>query len=256
MIQMQNKFFSCVESRIQDQGELYARFHLGTFFRGQALTVANALRRTLLAEIPSMVVTEVHIEGVVHEFATIPGIQESVLDILLNLKRLVFTLSDQESSFITQQATKNKVFLKIRGPAEVTAGALKLPPHLACVWPDHHIATLSSDGELTLSLGLEIVNPNEINLFRPKNSTPTINEKKIFQLDTIPSPVRKVNYVIHELDAKTGSEYVALEIWTDGSLKPNQALQFSLKQLTKLFYEFAQVSKNLLEDHKEIQNQR
>ena len=91
MVQIQNKFYSCVETRIQSQGEMYARFHLGTFFRGQALTVANALRRTLLGELPCLVVTNAQIDGVVHEFSSIPGVQESVLDILLNLRELVKT---------------------------------------------------------------------------------------------------------------------------------------------------------------------
>ena len=100
MIQIQNKFYSCVETRIQSQGEMYARFHLGTFFRGQALTVANSLRRTLLGELPCFMVTRVQIDGVSHEFSSIPGVQESVLDILLNLKRLTFTISNKKFNLV------------------------------------------------------------------------------------------------------------------------------------------------------------
>ena len=96
MIQIQNKFYSCVETRIQSQGEMYARFHLGTFFRGQALTVANALRRTLISELPSLIITGVEFQGINNEFALLPGVQESVLDILLNLKRLTFTISNKK----------------------------------------------------------------------------------------------------------------------------------------------------------------
>ena len=87
MTKTQNLFFSCVDSRIQEQGSMYARFHLGTFLRGQSLTFANALRRTLLSEIPGVVITDVIIEGAGHEFATLPGVEETVLDILLNLKK-------------------------------------------------------------------------------------------------------------------------------------------------------------------------
>jgi DNA-directed RNA polymerase subunit alpha len=91
MTKIPNLFFSCIDSRIQDKGSMYARFHLGTFFRGQALTFANALRRTLLSEMPGLVITDVRIEGANHEFATLPGVEETVLDILLNLKKLVLT---------------------------------------------------------------------------------------------------------------------------------------------------------------------
>ena len=85
ILQMQTKFLSCVESRIYDHGQIYARFHLGTFFRGQALTVANALRRTLLSELPGIVITSVEIQGINHQVATLAEAKEIVLDIILNL---------------------------------------------------------------------------------------------------------------------------------------------------------------------------
>ena len=99
MTKTKNLFFSCVESRTQNQGSMYARFHMGTFFRGQALTFANALRRTLLSEIPGIVITDVFIEGACHEFATLSGVEESVRDILLNLKSLVFTSGSKLKDF-------------------------------------------------------------------------------------------------------------------------------------------------------------
>ena len=329
MIQFQNKFYSCVDTRIQSQGEMYARFHLGTFFRGQALTVANALRRTLLGEIPCLVVTRVEIDGVTHEFSTLPGIQESVLDILLNLKRLTFTISNKKFNLFRTSSLKTKVFLKIRGPAKVTAADLKLPTQLSCVWHNQYIATLSSNAELACVLELAVVHPkflileqnqnqffqldqknkflsrggdfslslkekesylskkdtdtessilkiekdsslskkekklslsktekdsslsskesqvkNEAISLTPndKNSSDEKN-KKIFYLETNSSPVRKVNYVINELDTKKESEYIVFEIVTDGSIEPKEALRFAFKQLTKLFYDFTQISK-------------
>ena len=89
MIQEPKKFVSYIESRIEDNNNLYARFHLGSFIGGQALTIANALRRTLLAEIPAFVITRIEIDGVNHEFATLPGIEESILNIVLNLKKIL-----------------------------------------------------------------------------------------------------------------------------------------------------------------------
>lgn len=245
MVQIQNKFYSCVETRVQTQGEMYARFHLGTFFRGQALTVANALRRTLLGEIPSLVVTKVQIDGVSHEFSNIPGVQESVLDILLNLKRLTFTLSNKNFNIFSNSSLKTKVFLNIRGPAKVTAADLKLPANLACVWPHHYIATLSANAELVCILELSVVHPKQKLLLESQNISTEIvdNEKKIFYIQPTSNPVRHVNYVIYDLDSKKNSEYVALEIITDGSIEPKQVLNFAFKQLTKLFYEFAQLSK-------------
>jgi DNA-directed RNA polymerase subunit alpha len=248
MNQIHNKFCSCVETRIQSQGEMYARFHLGTFFRGQALTVANALRRTLLGELPCLVVTKAQIDGVVHEFSSIPGIQESVLDILLNLKRLTFTISNKKFNIFSNSSLKTKVFLKIRGPAKVTAADLKLPTNLACVWPNNYIATVSSNAELACMLELAVVHPKQKLLTESKKiSNDSIDKnKKIFNLETNSSPIRKVNYVIYELDSKTESEYLALEIVTDGSIEPKQALRFAFKQLTKLFYDFTQVSREII----------
>lgn len=247
MIQIQNKFYSCVETRIQSHGEMYARFHLGTFFRGQALTVANTLRRTLLGEIPCLIVKKVHIDGVIHEFSSIPGVQESVLDILLNLKRLTFTIARKKTNIFLNSNLKAKVFLKIRGPAKVTAADLKLPPDLACVWPNHYIATVSSNAELTCVLELALVHPrqNLLNESQTKNISSALTEKtkKIFLLENNSSPIRKVNYIIYELDSKKNSEYLALEIVTDGSIEPKQALKFAFNQLTKLFYDFIKISK-------------
>jgi len=95
MSQSEHRFFSYIESRIQDKGELYGRFHLGTFCGGQALTVANALRRTLLAEIPGLIITSVDIEGAPHEFGTLPGVKENILSILLNIKKWLLLLHNQ-----------------------------------------------------------------------------------------------------------------------------------------------------------------
>ncbi len=244
---MQKKFLSCVESRIQGHGEMYARFHLGTFFRGQGLTFANALRRTLLSEVPRLGVTSVEFEGVVHEFATIPGVQETVLDILLNIKKLVFTPANSEIDLLAEQSFKTKAFLKVQGPAKITASDLKISPNLSCVWPSDPIATLNSNGELILTLELKVIDPTKSFLDKSILSVQGGKEKQIFSLDTTPNPVQKVNYIIHEFDKKTGLEYITLEIWTNGSLTPKQTLIFALKKLTKLFYQFSQVNKNLFE---------
>ena len=142
MPNQEDKFVSYIESRIQDNGELYARFHLGTFVEGQALTIANALRRTLLSEIPGFVVTSVDIDNASHEFSTLLGIHESVLNILLNLKRMA-VMSRSEKSFNYFSVSPPYQFnahINLSGPGTVTAANIKFPPELTPVFPDHHFS--------------------------------------------------------------------------------------------------------------------
>jgi DNA-directed RNA polymerase subunit alpha len=239
MKKVQNLFFSCVDSRIQDQGTMYARFHLGTFFHGQALTFANALRRILLSEIPSLLITDVVIEGASHEFAILPGVEETVLDFLLNLKTVVFT--PWNSNFTDLEKVQTSGFLKFRGPGKVTAADLKLPLMIKCVNPKTHLATLTSGEEISLRFNLAVCSPHTQKNISKKILHGSKNQKIVFE--TVPMPVQKVNYVIKSLNTKQGSEYVVLEIWTDGSLLPQEAVQFALKKTTQLFYQFAFLSK-------------
>ena len=234
MTKNQNLFFSCVDSRIEDQGTMYARFHLGTFFQGHALTFANAIRRTLLSEIPALVITDVSIAGANHEFATLSGVEETVLEVLLNLKKLVFVPC--KSKLTDLENFQEIGFLKSRGPRKLLAKDIKLPITVKCVNPNAHIATLTTSGEFGLQFTLQIQNPHQIGKDQPSYPVDTKNRKLV--LDTVPAPIRKVNYVIQELDAKQGSEYIVLEVWTDGSVLPDESLQFALKNLTNLFFGF------------------
>jgi DNA-directed RNA polymerase subunit alpha len=239
MTNTQNLFFSCVDSRIEEQGSMYARFHLGTFLRGQSLTFANALRRTLLSEIPGFVITTISIEGASHEFATLPDVKETVLDILLNLKKVVF--KPALSNITALENFKATVFLKSSGPKKLFASDLKLPLTVKCINPNTHIATLTTNGEFSLRFDLEIRRPQQsvptknISLGKPKNRN--------FLFDIVPMPVQKVNYVIKSLNVKQASEYLVLEVWTDGSISPQETLQFALKNLTVLFYQFGSFAK-------------
>jgi DNA-directed RNA polymerase subunit alpha len=244
MTKTQNLFFSCVDSRIQDHGSLYARFHLGTFVQGQALTFANALRRTLLSETPGLILTDVLVKGATHEFATLLGVQEPVLDIVLNLKKLVFLPSvSKETNLETFQATG---FLKVRGPGRFSAADLKFPRTVKCVNPSAHIVTLTSDAEFALRFTLEFKNPT--NFIPEQIYYPSENKSRKLVVDTIPMPIQKVNYVIKSLNAKQGSEYIVLEVWTDGSVRPDESVQFALKKLTDLFFRFAEMSKQNIQN--------
>lgn len=243
---MQTTFLSCVESKIYNYGQIYARFHLGTFFPGQGLTVANALRRTLLSDLPGIVVTSVQFQGADHEFAILPGVQESILDIVLNLKQLVFRSSFEKLTEFPEHQFSNSVFVKIKGPAQVTAADLKLPPYLTCVDPTAYIATISPTGELAFKLDLKLKNHHKLTNELDNQAERKLEKGKIFCLDTVPTPVQKVNYLINEVESKKNSEYISLEIWTDGSIHPTQALEFSLKKLTKLFFDFLEITQEIL----------
>ena len=140
---MEPLLLSCIESRVENSRNFYGRFQLGPFVLGQAITIANSLRRSLLSEISGLAITAVEIEGVAHEYSTIEGIRESVLDILLNIKQIVLT-----SDFQIQEP--QVAFLQVQGPGIVRAKDIKLPISIQSVDPEQYIATLLYDGLLKM----------------------------------------------------------------------------------------------------------
>ena len=159
-------FISCKESRIENNRSFYGRFHLGTFEPGQSLTIANALRRSLLSDCVGVAIISLKIENVYHEYSTLPGVKDSILDIILNFKEIV--LKKIKNPLQGFQGYKNKGicsiyeqigstffkpmigYLKVQGPGIVTAKDLRLPPFLQCVDPNQYIATLADDGFLNV----------------------------------------------------------------------------------------------------------
>lgn len=265
MTKAENLFISCVESRIQNQGSLYGRFYIGPFFRGQAVTFANALRRSLLSEIPGVIITDLVIDGADHEFVSLPGVEEPVFDILLNIKNTVFAPCISKLNEL--EKFQAEVLLYGRGPAKLTARDLKIPRTVKCVNPETHLATLTTGGELSLRFTLSVCTPqqskrNQSQAILPKTrfsqekreeSAPlakatdhseVVHENRRLIIQTVPMPIQKVNYSIKSLNEKDGSEFVVFEVWTDGSLLPHEAVQYGLKQLTHLFYQFASLNQN------------
>jgi len=233
MIQERKKFVSYIESRIEDNNSLYARFHLGSFVRGQALTIANALRRTLLSEIPGFIITRVEIDGINHEFATLPGLHESILNVVLNLKRMV--LVGENLNIFSLPGEEFKASLNTRGPKIVTAKDIKFPAELSALVPSHYIGTLGSNGELKLNLTIQYSDPL---VFQKPKKNDLNNQPTELVLDTIPKPVKQVNFGIHQMPNTSTDEYISFEIWTDGSITPKDALDYSLEKLTRIFYDF------------------
>nr|WVD56169.1 alpha subunit of RNA polymerase [Tetradesmus sp. JML-2023b] len=158
---IQDFFLSCKECILENPRNFYGSFSLGPFQNSQSLTVANALRRTLLAEISGIAITHLEIEGVTHEYSTLVGVRESVLDLLLNFKGIVV----QNTAPLTKPLFG---YLHVRGPGIVRVSDLKFPPMIQCVDPDQYIATLNENGKLVLKFQISDFKNSQKNLDESK----------------------------------------------------------------------------------------
>lgn len=242
---MKNFFLSCKEIRIEPSTPktYYGSFYLGPFPTGQGLTVANALRRTLLSDISGLAITSVKIEGVTHEYSTIQGVRETVLDILLNLKEIVVR-KKIETQFIETQLG----YLQVRGPGTVRAIDLKLPPGFQCMDPDQYIATLTENGSLNLVITIDegknfIFRKNEVSFSNIDKNAP-IPTTNFLAIDAVFTPVKKVNYTIEPYGSESlqeANEIVILEVWTNGNVLPDEAVCQTLNYLRVLFTELGKL---------------
>uniref|UniRef100_UPI0030012700 RNA polymerase subunit alpha n=1 Tax=Prototheca miyajii TaxID=2034260 RepID=UPI0030012700 len=228
-------FISCIESKKLDFDQIYARFHLGFFYKKDALSFSNVIRRILLTSIPSLVITEVSILGVQHELDTIDGVRETVFDIIENLKNVVFTFNNRFSNLVKFE--KIQGFIKKKGPGIITAADIKISPNISVLRSSQYIASLSWEAELIISFKLQMIDPTKSVL--PKIAHQFENNNKIFNLDQVSQPIKNVNYSIRHLDENPELEYIILDLITDGSIEPKKALYYSLYKATNLFYDFA-----------------
>lgn len=214
----------CVESDTGDDRSSYSKFVLEPLDRGQGITVGNALRRVLLSNLEGAAVTAVRIAGVTHEFMTVPGVREDVLDILLNMKEVVL------KSYSSQPQIGR---LRVEGPATITASYFDLPPEVQVVDPGQYIATLAAGSTLEMEFRIEKgIGYRAIE--RSRDETAALD---FLQIDSIFMPVRKVNYTVE--DARVGGsvekDRLILEIWTNGSLTPQESLSQAADILVGLF---------------------
>lgn len=176
---MEQPLLSCIESKVENNRSFYGRFQLGPFDLGQGETIANALRRSLLSELSGLAITAVEIEGVTHEYSTLLGVRETVLDLLLNFKQIILT-TEKLNSLEQQNPVQNSDFfapqigfLQVHGPGIVRASDLKLPSFIQCVDPDQYLATLSYDSLLnvrfTISQGKNYIIQTPSGLKTPGN---------------------------------------------------------------------------------------
>src|ERR1700684_130565 len=207
----------------------YGKFSAEPLERGYGITVGNALRRILLSTLPGYAITAVRIKNVLHEFSTLAGVKEDVTDIVLNLKEIRLRLHEGEQITAT---------LKVKGEAQVTARDITGGPSLEILTPDKHIASLDKGADLDMELVIK----------RGRGYVPgerTEDEKTIgtIRLDAIFAPIKKVNFLVTNarVGQRTDYDRLALEIWTDGSISPRDALTYASRVLRDQMSIFAGV---------------
>ncbi len=223
----------------QLQTERYGKFVASPLERGYGTTIGNGLRRILLSSLQGAAITSVRIEGVKHEFSTIPGIVEDVTEIIINLKDIILDLGEKD------QATLR---IDFKGPGEVKASDIQGDPSVVIVSPNQHIATVSEDGELHMELDITKGKGYSVSENHKQDSAPV---GTIF-LDAIYSPVRKVNHTVTNarVGQKTDFDKLSLEVWTDGSISPEDAIKsaaFILRDQLTVFTGFDEAELDSLE---------
>jgi DNA-directed RNA polymerase subunit alpha len=220
---MNNISIKCLKSEKIQSGTCHGQFLITSLKSGQGITIGNQLRRVLLGDLGGIAISAVRIAGITHEFSTIPGVREDILEILLNLKGIVFKSKTQETQFGR---------LKIQGPNVVTADLIQLPLDLEIVNPNHYIATISTANILEIEFKFEYGTG-----YRLASQTFLDEDENYLQLDTIFMPVQKVDFKIENVyDAVNNiSERLLLDIWTNGSISPNEALESAAKIIIDLF---------------------
>ena len=214
-----------------DEDGCYGKFVVEPLERGYGTTLGNALRRILLSSLPGAAVTSVKIDGILHEFSTIPGVKEDVTEIILNLKKLAVRLEGEN----TKRAIINAV-----GPKEVTAADIIGDSDIEIFNQDHHIATLEENATLVM----------EINFARGRGYVPAEQNKtestpiSVIPVDSIYTPVRKVNFTVENTRVGQVTDYdrLVLEIWTDGSITPEEGVSIGAKIMQEHLNLFIQLT--------------
>ena len=208
----------------------YGKFYIRPLERGYGLTLGNSIRRVLLSSMMGSAVSAVKFEGVLHEFTTINGVLEDVTDLICNLKSVCFVQADEEDK---------RLKISKSGPGEVTAADIQLPEGVEILNPSTHIATLSKEGHLNVefivSFGRGYMEANQ----RSKK----LSEDGFIPIDSVHSPIRRVNYTVGSarLGQRTDYDSLVLEVWTNGSLKPEEAIPLGykiLKEQLQVFMNF------------------
>ncbi len=234
MIEMQRPEIKCVEV---DANTFYAKFEVEPLERGFGITLGNSLRRILLSSLPGYAIDTVKIDGVSHEFSTIPGVTENVTDLILNLKKVTLKSDDREDKTLS---------IKAKGPCEVLAGDIITDSTLSVVNKDLHIAYLDDGAELNIEMtaikGRGYRAGDRANYDKlPVTTLP---------IDSIFTPVTKVNFQIEKTRVGQNADYdkLTMDIWTNGVIEPYQALSMAAKILNEhleMFIDLSEIAKTM-----------
>ena len=214
----------------------YGRFIVEPLERGYGTTLGNSLRRVLLSSLPGYAVTSVKIDGVLHEFSTIPGVVEDTVEIIMNLKEILVKMHEDGPKVAR---------LEVREPRKVTAGDIQVSSDIEILNPEQHIATVSEGGSLVM----------EITFDKGRGYVPAVKNKGqeniigVIPVDSIFTPVQKVNYVVENTRVGQITDYdkLVLELWTSGSINPVEALSLAAKILTEHLMLFVNLSDTVSE---------
>ena len=233
MIEFERPNIECI--KIDDENN-YSKFVCEPLERGYGVTIGNSLRRILLSSLPGCAITSVKIDGVLHEFSSIPNIVEDVPEIIVNLKNVRLKFDGNE---------EKKLRLDFKGEGEVKAGDIETDGTVEILNPDLHIATVSEGGHLTMDLTAD---RGRGYLSSDKNKKPD-QDISVLPIDSIYTPVKKVNYQVENtrVGQMVDLDRLVIEVWTDGSLKPYEALSLAAKIMTghlELFIDLSEATKN------------
>ena len=230
MIEMEKPNIECVE--MSDDGR-YGKFVVSPLERGYGTTLGNSLRRILLSSLPGAAATSIKIEGVQHEFSTVPGVTEDVTELILNIKKLALKIHGD---------LPKTVYIEAKGAQEITAGDIKRDEDVEIFNPDLHIATLNDDAnlyiEITLSKGRGYVSAD-------KNKSDDL-PIGVIAVDSIYTPVERVNMSVENTRVGQQTDYdkLTLEIYTNGTLDPDEAVSLAAKVLSEHLNLFIDLSEN------------
>ena len=220
---MTNISIKCLKLEKTYSGTCHGQFLINSLRPGQGLTIGNQLRRVLLGDLGGLAISAVRIAGVSHEFSTIPGVREDVLEILLNLKGIIFKSKVHDAQFGR---------LKVQGPSIITADLIQLPSNIEIVNPNHYIATISTSDILEIEFKFEYGVG-----YKLASQIFSAEAENYIQLDTIFMPVQKVDFKIENIyyNVNDIKERLVLDIWTNGSILPNEALKSAAQIIINLF---------------------
>lgn len=233
MIEFERPNIKCLEI---DNETNYAKFVCEPLERGYGVTIGNSLRRILLSSLPGAAITSVKIEGVVHEFSTIANVVEDVPEIIVNLKMVRLKLHENEEKTIR---------IDVKGEGEVTAGDIITDDGVEVLNPELHIATLSEGAHLQMEMTVEMGRGYNSAEKNKKDNQPL----GVLPIDSIFTPVKKVNYAVENTRVGQNIDFdkLTIELWTDGSLAPYEALSLAAKVMTshlELFIDLSETAKN------------